>query len=197
MPFSIATVTAILLYSWVLEPRGVRVEVPAAIVLVLAVWNAFQSGPRGFSAAAFVPALRAATWFTVPAVLLVVGAGASLGTLHDRGATMPSLVPLIAWGGAQQWLLQTMVLREARRLVSPWPAVVAAAALFALVHSPNPFLMVTTFAGAIGWCAIFARFPNIVPLALSHALGTLAVLYAFDDHITGRLRIGCAYLMLD
>jgi hypothetical protein len=33
-------------------------------------------------------------------------------------------------------------------------------------------------------------------LALSHALGTLAVVYAFDDSITGRLRIGAGYLRL-
>jgi hypothetical protein len=31
-------------------------------------------------------------------------------------------------------------------------------------------------------------------LALSHALGTLTLLYAFDDSITGGLRVGHAFL---
>jgi hypothetical protein len=40
------------------------------------------------------------------------------------------------------------------------------------------------------------RHPNVLPLALSHALGTLAILYAFDEAITGRLRVGYSYLQL-
>jgi membrane protease YdiL (CAAX protease family) len=52
---------------------------------------------------------------------------------------------------------------------------------------------VTGAAGVI-WCWLYDRQPNIIPLALSHGLGTLALLYAFDDTITGRLRIGAAYL---
>jgi hypothetical protein len=44
------------------------------------------------------------------------------------------------------------------------------------------------------WCRIYDRFPNILPLAASHALGTLAILYAFDGDSTGRLRIGLSYL---
>ena len=57
--------------------------------------------------------------------------------------------------------------------------------------------MLMTFIGALAWCAIFMRHPNLVPLAVSHAVATLAVLYAFDDDVTGRLRIGQAYLRLD
>jgi membrane protease YdiL (CAAX protease family) len=53
-----------------------------------------------------------------------------------------------------------------------------------------------TFAGGLVWCAIYARHPNIVPLAISHALGTLAILHAFDPDVTGRLRIGYSYLQL-
>jgi len=54
-----------------------------------------------------------------------------------------------------------------------------------------------TFAGALLWCGIYSRHPNILPLAFSHGLGTLAILHAFSPEITGRLRIGLSYLMLD
>jgi membrane protease YdiL (CAAX protease family) len=120
-----------------------------------------------------------------------------LGTAHiRRDPFLPAFVVLVAWGGAQQFVLQTVVLREVRRLAPPAMSVILSAALFALVHFPNPVLTLMTFTGALAWCGIFLRYPNIVPLAISHAAGSLALLYAFDDTITGRLRIGQAYLML-
>jgi membrane protease YdiL (CAAX protease family) len=197
MPFTIAILTTILVYVWMLEPTGLPVGVPAAIVVALTIWSGVRSGRWGLSTAAFFPALRAATLFTVPAVAVVLGIGAGLGTLRDRGQLLQNLVALIAWGGAQQWVLQTVVLQEARRLNTRDRGVLLAALLFAVVHLPNPLLTLTTFIGAVAWCAIFARHPNIVPLAISHALGTLALLYAFDEATTGHLRIGRAYLTLD
>ena len=56
----------------------------------------------------------------------------------------------------------------------------------------NPY----TGVAAIFWCWIYDRSPNLLPLAVSHAVLTLAVLYAFDDAITGRLRVGIGYLSL-
>jgi len=196
MPFTLAILGTILLYTWVLAPRGVPVAVPAAIVVSVALWSGIRSRTWGLSPKAFAPALRAAALFTVPAVLVVLAAGMALGTLHDRGSLVSNLAVLIAWGGAQQWVLHTIVLREAQQLTSPKKSIVIAAFLFALVHVPNPLLTLMTFVGALGWCAIFSRYPNLVPLAISHAVATLALLSAFDDGMTGRLRIGHAYLML-
>ena len=128
--------------------------------------------------------------------LVILGIGAAIGTLHDRRDFLGSLAPLIPWGGAQQWVLQTVVLREAQRATSRRTGLVLAALLFGAVHLPNPFLSSVTAAAGLLWCWLYDRYPNILPLALSHALGTLAVLYAFDDTITGRLRIGAGYLRL-
>jgi membrane protease YdiL (CAAX protease family) len=196
MPFTLTILATLLLYAWVLEPQGFPVAAPAAVIVVTAVLNNVRSGEWGLSPRALLPALRATALFTLPAVLGVLAAGMAIGTLHDRAAFLDNLAELVPWGGAQQWLLQTVVLREARRLLPPKASIVVAALLFALVHVPNVFLMSMTFVGALGWCAIYSRYPNIVPLGLSHAVATLALLYAFDDDITGRLRIGQAYLRL-
>jgi membrane protease YdiL (CAAX protease family) len=196
MPFTLTILATLLLYAWVLEPRGVPVAAPAAVIGVAALLNNVRSGEWGLSPRALLPALRATALFTLPAVLGVLAAGMTIGTLHPRAAILDNLAELVPWGGAQQWLLQTVVLREARRLLPPKASIVVAALLFALVHVPNVFLMSMTFVGALGWCAIYSRYPNIVPLGLSHAVATLALLYAFDDDITGRLRIGQAYLRL-
>jgi hypothetical protein len=196
VPFTVAILAIVLIYTWLLEPRGVAVVIPATVVLVFAVSSALTSRTWGLDAKALTAGLRATFLFTVPSVLVVLCIGAAVGTLHDRGSFLRDFAALVPWGTAQQWVLQVVVLREARRLTSPNKSIVLAAFLFALVHTPNPFLMVMTFVGALGWCAIFIRYPTIIPLGMSHAIATLAVLYAFDDGITGRLRIGHAYLRL-
>lgn len=189
---------AILAYTWLLEPRLPRtfVALPASIVLGICVWRAVKSGDWGLRPAAFWPALRATLFVTLPALAALLGVGAARGTLHDRHATPGTLAALIVWGGAQEWALQTVVLRDAQRATSRYAGILLAALLFAAVHLPNPFLTAMTFLGALGWCAIYDRHPNLLPLALAHALATLAILYAFDDGTTGRLRIGAAYLRL-
>ncbi len=198
MWFTTAILTVILAYIWYVDPHAPRgfTAVPIALVTVLAVWHARRERAWGFDWRALLPGLRAAALVTVPAVVLILLAGAATGTLHDRRDFLGSFGGLFVWGGAQQWVLQTVVLREAQRVTSPRRAVVVAALLFAMVHLPNPFLTAVTFAGGLAWCAIYARYPNVVPLAISHALGTLAILHAFDEPITGRLRIGLAYLQL-
>ncbi len=198
MWFSTAILTVILSYIWYVDPRAPRgfTAVPIALVTALAVWYALREGEWGFDWRALLPGLRAAATVTVPAVVVILLAGAAIGTLHDRRDFLGSFGGLFVWGGAQQWVLQTVVLREAQRVTSPRWAILVAALLFAMVHLPNPFLTAVTFAGGLAWCTIYARYPNILPLAISHALATLAILHAFDEPITGRLRIGCAYLQL-
>jgi membrane protease YdiL (CAAX protease family) len=100
---------------------------------------------------------------------------------------------LIAWGGGQQWILQTVFLREAQRATSRRTGIVIAAVLFASLHLPNSWLTMLTLVGALGWCAIYDRYPNVLPLALSHAVATLIILHAFDDALLGGLRVGARF----
>ena len=196
MPFTLAILATVLSYTWFLASRLPReaVSVAGAIVVALGVWHDVRAREWGFDVRALVPGLRAAALFTIPVVLLMLGAGAAAGTLHDLGGDLADLGGLVVWGGGQQWVLQTVVLREAQHATSRRVGVLVAALLFAILHLPNPMLSTVTFVGALGWCAIYDRSPNIIPPALSHALGTLALLYAFDDRITGGLRVGAAFL---
>jgi membrane protease YdiL (CAAX protease family) len=199
MAFTAGILSIILLYTWVLDHRLPRmtVNVTIAMVAALGVWHAARTGEWGCNRRAFLPGLRMVALFTVPGVLAILLAGMLMGTLHDRRDFLGSLAWLVVWGGAQQWVLQTVVLRDAQRVTSRRAGIVLAAALFAAVHLPNPFLTPVTFVSGLLWCATYTRYPNILPLALSHGLGTLAILYAFDPAFTGRLRIGYSYLLLD
>jgi membrane protease YdiL (CAAX protease family) len=196
MPFTTAIMACVMTYVWIIEPNVSRnaVLVPVAAVVILTAWHALRHREWGFSGPAFFPGLWLALAVTFVAVLLIVGAGAGIGTLHDRRDFLGSLAPLVVWGGAQQWVLQTVVLREAQRASSRAKGIGIAAVLFGAVHLPNPLLAPLTGAAALIWCRLYDRNPNIVPLALSHGLGTLALRYAFDETIIGHLRIGAAYL---
>ena len=199
MPFTTAILASIMIYVWFIEGSAPRelVFLPSGVVVALTIWHNALHREWGLSMGALRPGLRAALLVTLPLLLLIVAVGAAIGTLHDRRDFLGSLAPLIVWGGAQQWVLQTVVLREAQRAFSRRRGIVSAGVLFGAVHLPNPFLSLVTLGSGLLWCWLYDRYPNILPLALSHGLGTLAILYAFDAGITGRLRIGASYLRLE
>jgi membrane protease YdiL (CAAX protease family) len=198
LPLTAVVAATVLTYTWIVDSRTAApfVIAPVSVVVVVGLWNAFRTGEWGLDPRALSPSLLVTAVFTACAGAVVLSIGHALGTLHDEAAGLSALGPLILWGGGQQWILQTVVLREAQRRTSPGRAVFLAAALFAMLHFPNPFLALVTFLGAVGWCTIYSRYPNVLPLALSHAVSTIVILRAFDDDVTGRLRVGYAYLMM-
>jgi len=198
MSHTIGIVGAVLVQAWFLADRWPRevVVLPAAAVVFLTIHYDLRHREWGFAPGALLPGTLRALVLTLGFGSVVLAAGAALGTLHDRRDFLGNLAPLILWGGAQQWVLQTVVLREAQRASSRTAGIFIAALLFGAVHLPNPFLAPVTAVAALFWCRLYDRCPNIIPLALSHALGTLAVLHAFTPEITGRLRIGASYLRL-
>jgi membrane protease YdiL (CAAX protease family) len=196
--FLLAIFAIVTTYTWVLAPRTPSWTASIATVLVVAltVVHAWRTGEWGLQKAEFVPALTWSMLVTAAAALAMYAAGSHLGTLHGRPHVWSDFVLLLPWGYGQQFALQTVFLRDMQVIVSKRAGVLVASALFAALHLPNPFLTAMTLLGALVWCSIYNRHPNIVPLALSHAIVTLAILHAFDDAITGRLRVGVAYLAL-
>jgi hypothetical protein len=199
MTFSLAILAVVLSYTWLIEPTAPRwtTPIPIALVLILAIGHAIKNGDWGLAPRAFVPALWRSAALTLSAGIGIVLAGVALGTWHSQRDEWTSLALLIPWGLGQQFALQTVFLRESRNAVGRTAGICLAAALFAALHLPNPFLSAMTFAGGLAWCWIYDRHPNLLPLGLSHALLTLAILCAFDEAMTGHLRVGAAYLRLE
>jgi membrane protease YdiL (CAAX protease family) len=197
MIFAGAIVATVLSYTWLLAPITPRWTAAAAafVVLTLAAARAVRTGEWGLARREFLAASTAAAAFTALAGGVVAIAGWLLNTWHARPSWWADAPILIPWALGQQFALQTVLLRESQQGARPGATIVAAA-LFAALHLPNPFLTAATFVGAIGWCWIYDRHPNVVPLALSHAALTLIVLCALDDATTGRLRVGAAYVAL-
>jgi membrane protease YdiL (CAAX protease family) len=196
--FTVPLLAVIASYTWVfvrLTPRWAA-HVVTAIVLGLSVWRATRTGEWGLRGSAFLPALRQAAALTLAAVIVIYFVGSHLGPLPRRPHPWRDLAFLVPWAAGQQFALQTVLLREAQAATSRGKGIALAAAIFGALHLPNPFLASVTLVAAAVWCWIYDRHPNLLPLALSHALCTLAIIYCLDPTVTGRLRIGYAYLQL-
>jgi membrane protease YdiL (CAAX protease family) len=198
LSFALAIVVLIAGYTWVLAPRTPRVveHFVTFAVLGLCAWRAARTGEWGLRRSELWPALRAAVWVTAAAVALIYAAGWAAGTLQQRWR-WSSLAFLVPWAAGQQLALQTVLLREAQAVSGRRRGIALAALVFGALHLPNPFLAPVTLVAALVWCLLYDRHPNWLPLAFSHALATLVILHSFDDGVTGRLRVGYAYLLLD
>jgi hypothetical protein len=197
MPHTLAIVAMVFAYMWVADPLvdvpGPWVALPVVLILAVCVRHNMKTRAWGFSRRAFWPALVWSTALTVPLGAALWFIGHAQGAPPVRPAPLLDFLYVIVWGGAQQFVLQTVILHESQHAVRRG-APLLAAAIFAAVHLPNPFLTIVTFVGALAWCGIYARHPHIVPLALSHAAATVIILMSFNRDITGGLRTGWRYL---
>ena len=196
MTFTVAILATVLAYTWLLAPVMPRSTaiVAGAIVVALAVVRAARAREWGVPPSHFARSLLLTSIFTGAAAAVLAAVGSSRHRWHTPSLTATDAALLLLWALGQQFALQITLLREAQATTSRAAGVFIAAALFAALHLPNPFLTTATFVAALAWCAIYDRDPNLLPLALSHALLTVVVLSALDDATTGRLRVGAAYL---
>jgi membrane protease YdiL (CAAX protease family) len=98
------------------------------------------------------------------------------------------------WAAAQQYALQAVILLRLEDAGLNRSAPLVAAAVFSLVHAPNPGLVILTFLGGLLWCSVFRKYPSIPAVALSHAILAVAVVSMLPPETTGGFRIGPAYL---
>jgi hypothetical protein len=197
MPYTLALVAITLGYMWGVDPlvevRGPWRLLPVVLVLAVCIAHNLKSQDWGFSGRALLPALLWSIALTIPIVAALWFIGHAMSPAPIRRAPLLDFLYLIGWGGGQQFALQTVVFRESQTFAGRG-AVPVAAAIFASLHLPNPFLITVTFTGGLAWCGIYSRHPNIMPLALSHAAATVVILMSFDPGFTGGLRTGWRYL---
>ncbi|HEU5393280.1 MAG TPA: CPBP family intramembrane glutamic endopeptidase, partial [Candidatus Methylomirabilis sp.] len=144
-----------------------------------------------------VVASRDALLATITIGLVLVGAGALLGSLDFPPLDLwpRTLRDGIAWGVLQQYGLLCIYYRRFRELL-PGPggrALRAASAVFALLHLPNPFLTIATFgAGALS-CWLYRRTPNLIVLGIMHGVISFLIVETLPDSITMGMRVGPGY----
>lgn len=199
LKFTLAILALVLGYIWVMAPMTPRWvgHLVTLAVLGLSAGRAARTGEWGLRSSELLPAARATAALTLPALLALYAVASVRGSFPRRENPWGDLAFLVPWALGQQFALQTVLLRESQAVTSRRNGILLAAAVFGGLHLPNPFLAPVTLVAALGWCWVYDRHPNVLPLALSHALSTLVILYCYDPSVTGHLRVGYSYLLLD
>ena len=142
------------------------------------------------------PASRDALLATIPIALALLGAGALLGSIDFPPlARWPkNLSDGSVWGAMQQYGLLCIYYRRFGELLpGPRSRVLAASAVFGLLHIPNPFLILATFgAGALS-CWLYRREPNLIVLGIMHGVIAFLMVETLPDSMTMGMRVGPGY----
>lgn len=190
----------ILFDIWVVQPmdrpaEDLALRVAVGIILLASPWLHGDSLKRlGLRLDTFGAALGRLAPISILAAALAGAAGYFLMAIDPPDDPMVAVASYLAWAVAQQYALQGVVLLRLEDAGLRGTAPLAAAALFALVHAPNPGLMAFTFLGGLLWSVTFRRSPNLAAVAISHALLAVIVVSTLPREATGGLRIGPAYI---
>jgi len=191
----------IMMVEWTPRPLQRVLWLLAAISLALIVWRSFEGWrAMGFRATNFLRSL----WIVAAALVLAaiaIAVAARMHTLHVPGGVLAFFVTYCAyavWSGVQQFLLQgVFLLRFLRLIPRPVAAALAAAALFASAHLPNPVLTPSTFIWGFAACLLFLRYRNIYPLMIAHAILGITVAITIPGSVDHNMRVGLGYLRYD
>lgn len=154
---------------------GLRLSLPCLLVfagaLLFAAQAEWRQPPRNWhwlgGWRAWLPPLA----LILPALLLVAVSGG-----HLKPPAPGHVLTYLLWAILQQWLMLAVVLRrlEGGRL-SPAVAVLIAALVFALMHTPNGVLMQLCLLAELWWAWCFRRSRALLPVAVAHVACALLV----------------------
>jgi uncharacterized protein len=145
---------------------------------------------------------RAVTLLLAPTLLACATFGL-IGYLnqsfHRTTHFQVNLLVVPVWALIQQYVLQAFMYRRLRHVLGAETpasrAVLAAAAIFALVHAPNLTLMGLTFLGALAWSWVYERAPNLFALALSHAAISLMLMTSLPPWLLQSMSVGYKHFL--
>jgi membrane protease YdiL (CAAX protease family) len=190
----------ILLIIWVVKPLDrppldLSLRVAVGLLLLASPWIHHDSRARlGLRLDTFPRALAKLLPISLLAASVAALAGYAFASIDPPDNVAVAVAYYLVWAVAQQYALQSIILLRLEDAGLGNGSPLAAATLFSLVHAPNPGLMILTFLGALLWCSTFRKQPNILAVALSHALLAVVIVSTLPPQATGGLRIGPAYL---
>lgn len=194
----IAVYTCILLYIWRWHRPHPLAWIPIlAFIILTHVLRHDTLRQMGLTASQ----LGASARVILPLAAVIYGATVAwalsahrLALPWPRGAGEARVGVYVIWCCFQQYLMQSYFYRRLTVVIrSPhWSAVVVAL-MFGGAHVPNLVLMVATVIGGFILSEVFARHPNIWPLALVQALGGLLIAAVFPASLIHQMRVGPGY----
>jgi len=195
-----SAVVSCLVAEWVFMSFVGTSKVALAVPVTLAVFLMVSShriygetpGQIGFRIDNLFAALRLLILPTAIAVIIVFALGwlLSYPTFTARSLRFRFLLTA-PWALFQQYALQGYINRRAQVwLGQGWRSILLVAAIFSLVHFPNPILAALTLAGGLVWASVYQRQPNLFALAVSHAISSIAVAIFIPQQVVSSLRVG-------
>lgn len=201
-------VTSALIGEWILAAAAGRskliVAIPVGLAFVLVIGSHMFRGETlrdlGFRFDNFLRAIKLLALPMLIVAVLCVALGLVFGTRPDLFRWHPErplagqLALGFGWGFVQQYVLQSFVNRRAQIIWEKGArSVILTALVFALLHFPNPWLMLVTFIGGVVWAFVYQRAPNLFALALSHSVMTWILVSTLPLSALNHLRIGFKY----
>lgn len=204
----VSVVSSVLIAEWILSASAGRskfvVAVPTALAFVLILSSHAMRGETarelGLRLDNFFQALRLLIlpMIVIGGLALLIGflSGARLDFFrwHADRLIIVQVALGFGWGFLQQYVLQSFMNRRAQIVWGRGTvSVLVTAAIFSVLHFPNPWLMVVTFVGGVIWAFVYQRQPNLFALALSHGVMTWILVSALPPSALNHLRIGLKY----
>lgn len=192
------TFTLILAALWTPNPvRSVAGWLAFSWIVLATLRSRQNAAALGFR----LTGLRQSLWVVYVALALaamLVWVGWRMHTLHPvlhGGNAWLGFWAYLFWALGQQFILQDFFLLRLLGLMPTRTAAIATAALlFAVVHIPNPLLMVLTLTWGAAACPLFLRYRNLYTLAAAHGLLGISLAIAVPNAIHHQMRVGLSYL---
>ena len=129
-------------------------------------------------------------------VLLVVFVGFEFGALRFGAKFFSMLLFVPVWALLQQYMLLAFVGRRLRSILGGGlSGAFATAALFALLHLPNPVLTIACAAGGYLWARVYEREPNLFANALTHAVASAFLANSLPGWMLKNMVVGYNYFL--
>ncbi|HKY03238.1 MAG TPA: CPBP family intramembrane glutamic endopeptidase [Blastocatellia bacterium] len=129
-------------------------------------------------------------------ILLVMVIGLLAGTVRFGPKFFSMLVFVPLWALLQQYLLLAFVLPRMRMIFGPGKASsLASAAIFSILHLPNPVLTVVCAAGGYIWVRAYEREANLFASALTHTLASAFLANTLPGWVLKNMVVGYNYFL--
>ncbi|HIE52184.1 MAG TPA: CPBP family intramembrane metalloprotease, partial [Armatimonadetes bacterium] len=151
-----------------------------------------EMGIRGDT---FWPAAKSMGLLAGLLIVLLLATGTILGRSPWSRKFVLMLLGYVPWGTFQQFLLQSYLCVRLRAAFSEdFTPAVWSAFFFGVVHLPNPYLVVASFAFGVIGCLHFLKYRNLWVLGLAHALLGSFIYHCFPAEIVGGFNTAEGYL---
>ena len=176
------------------QAYGVLAIVIALLLAFCFVRDGYSAWDLGFRFDNFFKVLLDLAPFLILFVVAMLGVGAATGTVkfQSRFFSMLAVVPF--WAMFQQYMLLAFANRRLRVILGKGrTSTLATAALFALLHVPNPALMVATAVGGYLWTWEYERQPNLIANSVTHGVASAFLANMLPHWLLKNMVVGYNY----